>query len=147
MPSKIPLFVILAAGLALGCGPIVMIPGGALSGTVREAPASWTFIDDVDTVQLETRPDDPYSVNIWCVRVGDRLYVGGSRESTWTRNVAADPNVRLRVGEDLYVLRATEATSEEEAEGFLAATNAKYDREIDRELRADSILFRLTPRP
>lgn len=137
----------LAAVLLLGCGPIVMIPGGELTGTVREIPASWAFIDEVDTVQLETRPDDPYSVNIWCVRVGEALYVGGSRESAWTTNAAADPNVRLRVGEDLYELAAVEATSDVEVEGFLSATAAKYDRELDPEMRAESILFRLTPRP
>jgi hypothetical protein len=136
----------LAALGLLGCGPVVMIPGGALSGPVREPPASWAFTDEVETVQLETRPDAPYSVNIWCVRVGDALFVGGARESTWTRNAAADPEVRLRVDGDVYELRAIEATSDEEAEGFLAAVASKYDRELDPELRAEAILFRLTPR-
>ena len=146
MPRSTLLAALLAAGLLAGCGPVVMLPGGELSGTVRDVPESWAFTDDVDTVQLETRPDDPYSVNIWCVRVGDALFVGGSRESTWTRNVAANPNVRLRIGETLYLLRAVESTSDEDAEGFLAATAAKYDREIDPALRAEAVLFRLTPR-
>ena len=140
------LFVSLAAVLLVGCGPVVMIPGGELSGTVREFPESWDFTDEVDTVQLETRPDDPYSVNIWCVRVGESLYVGGTRDSAWTRHVTADPNVRLRVGHDLYVLRATEASSDDEAAGFLAAAAEKYDREIDPALRAEAILFRLDRR-
>ena len=85
-------------------------------------------------------------MNIWCVRVGESLFVGGSRESTWTRNAAADPEVRLRVNGNVYELRALESTSDEEAEGFLAAVAAKYDRELDPELRAEAILFRLAPR-
>ncbi len=140
------LCVILTTLFALACDPIVMIPGGALSGTERPVPDSWAFTDDVDTVQLETRPSDPYSVNIWCVAIESALYVGGARESAWTQHVVADPNVRLRVGEDLYALRATEATSDAEAEAFMKAAFAKYETEIDPELRAEAILFRLEPR-
>ena len=40
----------LACLLLLGCGPVVMIPGGALSGPVRELPESWAFTDEVETV-------------------------------------------------------------------------------------------------
>ena len=146
MSRTLALLALSIALVTFGCGPIVMLPGGALSGTLREAPESWAFTDDVNTVQLETRPDDPYSVNIWCVRVGDALFVGGTRESTWTRHVVENPNVRLRVNEDLYELRATEATTDEEAEGFLAAAAAKYGRELDPEMRAQAILFKLVPR-
>ena len=44
-------------------------------------PDGWTFTNEVDTVQLETRPGDPYSVNIWCVAIEGALYVRGSHES------------------------------------------------------------------
>ena len=146
MSRSLPLLVILTALLALACDPIVMIPGGALSGSERPVPDDWAFTDEVDTVQLETRPGAPYSVNIWCVAIEGALYVGGSRESAWTQHAVADSDVRLRVGDDLYPLRATEATSDAEADAFIKAAFAKYETEIDPALRAEAILLRLEPR-
>jgi len=141
-----PLAAALAALLVLGCGPLATLPGGALSGTERPVPTSWDFTREVDTVQLETRPSEPYSVNVWCVAVDGELYVGGSRESAWTANVIADPRVRLRVGRNLFALRAVQATSDAAADAFLAATAEKYGVEIDPDRRAEAILFRLEPR-
>ena len=53
----------LVGAVVVACGPIVMIPGGELSGTPAPVPESWDFTNEVDTIQLETRPEDPYSVN------------------------------------------------------------------------------------
>ena len=55
------LFLLLPLLLAACTDPVVVIPGGQLSGVVAEAPERWTSVADV--VQLETRPSDPYSVN------------------------------------------------------------------------------------
>ena len=141
---------LVAAALLLlatvGCGPVVMIPGGALDGEDTTPPADWAFTDAVDTVQLETRPDDPYSVNIWCVAADGRLFVAGSRESTWTQNVAADPLVKLRVDGKLYALRAREATTDADVEAFVTAAAAKYGFEMEPGQREESILFELSPR-
>lgn len=123
-----------------------MIPGGALKGNPTEAPASWDFTNQVDTVQLETRLDAPYSVNIWCVAAQGAVYVAGSRNSTWTQNVAADSRVRLRVGDNVYALNAVEASAESDLLAFEAAAKAKYDFKAEPEQREESILFRLSPR-
>ena len=48
--------------------------------------------------------------------------------------------------DDLYPLRATEATSDVVAEAFMKAAFAKYETEIHPELRAEAILFWLEPR-
>jgi len=83
----------------IGCGgPMVMIPGGQLSGTVQPVPSDWSFSDEFDDVQLETRPSDPYSVNIWGVADGARFYIVSGRglESAWAKHIDEDPNVRLR---------------------------------------------------
>ena len=131
----------------LACGPLVMIPGGELSGDVTPPPADWAFTDAVDTIQLETRPADPYSVNLWGVAASGHFYVAaGDAESEWARHIADDPNVRLRVNDAVYELRATRTEDPAELDAFLAAATAKYDFEPTPEQRAEAALFRLAPR-
>ena len=134
--------------LALGCDPISMVPGGELSGTVKPTPADWSFTDSVEIVQLETRPEDPYSVNIWGVAAKGAFYVASGRgeENAWARHLAEDPRVRLRVNEDIYELRAVRTDDPAERDAFLEAAHRKYDFEVDEEQQAKSILFRLDPR-
>ncbi len=74
----------------LGCGPVLMLPGGELEGEVTSAPKDWSFSDETSTIQLETRPEDPYSVNIWAVSLGPALYVhAGANQSTWVEHMEA----------------------------------------------------------
>jgi hypothetical protein len=140
---------LLALVFALGCDPIVMVPGGELSGTVKPAPGDWSFTDSFQTVQLETRPDDPYSVNVWCVAARDALYIASGRgeSAAWAKHIAADPRVRVRAGEDLYELSAVRTTDEAEMNAFIEAAKKKYeDFEPDENQRREAILFRLEPR-
>ncbi len=137
-----------AVGLLLGCDPLVMVPGGALSGTVKPIPEDWSFSDAIETVQLETRPSDPYSVNVWGVGIGEIFYVAaGDAESRWALNIAEDPRVRLRLGDDVYELRATRTQASAELDVFLAALKEKYDFEPEPDQREASALFRLEARP
>ena len=134
--------------LALGCGPLGPLPGGRLSGQVASPPGDWSDADRHENVQLETRPSDPYSVNVWGAGIGDRFYLasGQGGEATWVEYIAEDPNVRLRVGDTLYELRAVHVTSEAERERFLEAVKRKYDWEPSSEEREKAWLFRLDPR-
>ena len=144
------LIVLLAlASLAGSCGPLGPLPGCSLSGeVVAETPASWAFTDEIEDVQLETRPGDPYSVTIWGVADGTAFYVASGKggESSWAANIQADPHVRLRAGELVYELRAARVTDEAEIESVLAAMQRKYDFTPDADQRAKAWLFRLTPR-
>jgi hypothetical protein len=141
-------YLVLVALFAVGCDPIIMIPGGSLSGELTPIPTSWTFTNEVDTVQLKTRPTDPYSVNIWAVEVEGSLFVvaGSGLETTWAQHIQNDPLVRLRVGDALYELRASEADTEANREGFLVAAKKKYDFEPEGEDVDKAILYRLDPR-
>ena len=134
----------------LGCGgPLVTLPGGSLSGTLISPPSDWTFTNAIKTVQIETRPDDPYSVNIWCVVVGRQLFIvsGRGMENAWAQHIDADPNVRLRVGTDLYELRAVISNDSADRERFLAALAKKYDEfDPDEEQPSEAVLFRLEAR-
>lgn len=141
------LFLALALLATTGCEPVWMLPGGALSGPVEPVPADWSFSDSFETVQLETSPDDPYSVNVWGVGVGRNFYVAAGRgKNRWARNLAEDPRVRLRIGDDVYEMKAVRVESDAELEAFLAAAKRKYDFEPDEEQREDAALFRLERR-
>ncbi len=134
--------------LALGCDPISMLPGGALPGTVKPTPVDWSFTDSVEIVQLETRPEDPYSVNVWGVAAEGAFYVASGRgeSNAWAKHLSEDSRVRLRVNEDLYELRAVRTDDPSEREAFLEAAHQKYDFEVNKEQQAKAILFRLIAR-
>ena len=65
------------------------------------------------------RTGRPHEIEIWFARAGDTLYVlaGGRERADWVRNIAADPAVRVRVGEAVHVGRArlVDAGTEEDA--------------------------------
>lgn len=106
-------------GASACSGPFAVFPGGALDGPVKPTPASFAFARDAGTVQLETRPSDPYSVNISCAVVGDELYVSaGSNRAEWAANMDADPNVRMRIDGDVYELAARRVTDRTELQAF-----------------------------
>jgi hypothetical protein len=142
------LLVIACVMAATGCGrPFVLLPGGALEGTPAAVPDSWSFTDAVKTVQLETNPAEPYSVNIWATAVGEQIYVhAGANRSTWVEYIEADPNVRLRVNESIYELVASRVQDPAEFERFSAAYEKKYGNRPRNENVAEAYLFRLGAR-
>lgn len=100
-------------------GPTGFFSGGTLAGPVAPVPGSFEFARDAGTVQLETRPEDPYSVNIACSVVGDGLYISaGDNRSQWVENMEADPRVRMRIKGDIYELRAERVTDAAEMDAF-----------------------------
>ena len=131
--------------LLAACGPIFMIPGGALSGTVTPAPDDWSFTEAIENFQLETRPSDPHSVTIWGVAMNEHFYVGTSPDTAWGQYVADDPRVRLRAGDELYELRA-EPGDPAERDAVWAAIQRKYDYALEAEQKESGIFFRLVAR-
>jgi hypothetical protein len=98
-------------------------------------------------MQLEARPDDPYSVNVWGVAAGSAFYVvAGDSESVWALEIQRDPRVRLKLQDDIYELAARRADDAAERDLFLAALERKYDFEPDADERDDAVLFRLERR-
>jgi hypothetical protein len=145
--SLVFLTAVASALLLTACGPLVMIPGGALKGTVQPTPENWAFSDEIETVQLETRPSDPYSVNVWGVGLGSVFYIAaGDAESRWAGYIAEDARVRIKLADDIYELAAARVTDESELDSFLAALESKYDFEPEPGQREKSMLFRLSPR-
>ena len=121
MPSRI--IVALGTLLTLGCnGPAGLLPGGSLDGDPRPTPTDWSFAGDAGTMQLETNPAKPYSVNLAYTVMQGRLYVNaGGTETQWVQHITNDAHVRLRLDGGLYDLRAVRVTDRDEIVAFAQA--------------------------
>lgn len=144
-----------------GCGgPVGPFAGGRLTGTVvRTAVADWSFANEYELIQVETRPADPYSVNVHYYVVDQRLYVEGDpnrRLSRWRTYLRQNPDLRVRFGDRVYEVTAVEVTDEDEIVSILPVFYDKDDDDppaaclphrVDEACPAPGIFFRLDPRP
>jgi hypothetical protein len=106
--------------IAFACnGPTGLLPGGKLDGEPRPVPADWSSFGDYGTAQLETHPEDPYSVNVAYTVLDGLVYINaGDTETEWVKNIAKNPDVRLRIDGALYDLRADRVTDPGEIAAF-----------------------------
>jgi hypothetical protein len=112
------------AALALACGvvscggPVLILPGGELAGDVVSEPVEdWSFASP-GVLDLETRPEDPYSVSInFIVREG-AIYIDPAEGRRWLEHIREDPRVRIRLDGKIYPLRAVLVGGPGEIEGF-----------------------------
>lgn len=124
--------------VAAGCEPKDRRPGTWLSGSEAQGPISdWSFVNGQMEVFVETRPwyGIPHSVTTVIASKNGKVFVPSIYDAPaefpgtkyWNRIIAANPSVRLKVGETLYRMEARPAgTPEEFAEGFSALAE-KYD--------------------
>ncbi len=110
------------AGLILllaGCnGPMAWFPGGAMKGPEASATDWPSVIGSAETLDLETRPEDPYSVRVGFVLRDGQLYIDPAEERRWYAHLAANSAVRVRFSETIYPARAVAVTDPEELAGF-----------------------------
>ncbi len=148
---------VVVAFVFAGCGPIGPIPGGALDGEIGPAVVTdWTFANDVDNAQLETRPDDPHSVNTWWGTVDGKLYVPtsmilGPKDPTgrsWVAHVSEDDRVRIRLADRVFERRALRLPyGGHEYETARRAIEARYEIAVeDRDPERTVWIYRLDPR-
>ena len=81
------------------------------------SPEDWSFVSDT-FVDLETRPDDPYSVELNYVVKDGKLYIDPAEGRRWLDHIRADPRVRARFGGKVYPLKAVLVGKPGELEGF-----------------------------
>ena len=113
-------------------GPLGPIPGPELAGSLVEEPVEdWSSVDAVKVVQIETRPEDPYSVSTWLTRIGAGIYVFAADDgSPWVQYVAQDPLVRIRIEGRVHELRAARVADFETKRVFLTNMKSKYEHDL-----------------
>lgn len=142
---------LIAVALAAPLGPM---PGIRIGGTAAEPPSNWSGIVLPDEVRFATYDGAlPYVVTIWIVEVGGELYVVGDPASTWVQRATRAPEVKVRIGDEVYDMLATRMPpSREDVLGaYVGRYQDDYPEIIDgfpplEELAAGSALFALTPR-
>jgi len=114
-----------------GLNPHERIPGLWLSGNVVTTPVTdWSYTDKIETdmVQTSTWYGLPHSVTTWCIAYDGQLYLAtsGATVREWPRNVARDPHIRLRIGDQLFDRSLVVVTDLAEKAGMLQARAKKY---------------------
>ncbi|MBT5602510.1 MAG: hypothetical protein HOJ61_09775, partial [Gammaproteobacteria bacterium] len=80
-------------GLTACHEPFCFVAGGRLSGA--EAPLV-ELPNASGVMQLETLPNEPYSVNVGYTLLEGQIYLDPAKERHWYQNILSDPNVRIR---------------------------------------------------
>jgi len=150
------LVLLLVVALINGLEPNGRRPGLWLKGDLVTTPVSdWSFTDKVQNVKLQTntRYVVPHSVTINCVSYKGQLYLDSFYAAgltyphgrSWNEDVARDPHVRIKIGNQLYDRTLALVTDPAEQE---AVNEAKFKKYPDLKLPPGGtiILFRVLDR-
>ena len=106
--------------MSVACSkPFLTFPGQALQGIESEA-ASWEFARQFTILQLETRPEDPYSVYLQVIVKNGQLYIDAASQRRWHDHIKQNPAVRIKLGDFIYPASAIQVTAPEELQGFIS---------------------------
>ncbi|MFP6835971.1 MAG: hypothetical protein VB948_07655 [Pseudomonadales bacterium] len=127
--------------------PFIVFAGGPLEGKVTDPPHDWSLLAEANTVQLETQPDNPYSINIWIAGIGPDCYIATDDDgTTWTDYIQANRDVRLRVEQQIFPLEAVRVMDPQEHNRVSAAYASKYGLDTDDNWVMSGQVFRLDRR-
>lgn len=127
-----------SAGVSWRC----RVPGLWLKGNLVTTPvADWSFTDKYQTVKVQTidRLLLPHSVTTYCVSYNGRLYLTSvygpglppyPHGRHWNENVARDPRVRIKIGDELYDRTLVYVTDPDERAAVIANKRKKYPQQI-----------------
>ena len=120
------------AVLLAACLPIDETPGLRLGGSLSPAPSNFEFVSEYPTILLRAQGSIlPRVVTIWGVGFPNALYVWGNPSSGWTQRVAKRPDVMVRIGDDVFELRAGKVNDRAEVERVVNADAAKLGKDLE----------------
>ncbi len=128
-------------------GPLGPIPGGAFVGQVNaDTNPDWTGIEDV--IELEIRPDEPWSLSVWGAEVDGELYVpsGSGASRRWPPVALADPRARVRTGGQIYERTIAKVEPGPLRTKVLGTLAQKYGFDASEEDDGSVWIFHLAPR-
>ncbi len=103
-----------------GCqNAFLTLPGGQLTG-IEVHVNSFDLASEYTLLQLEVRPDKPYSIWLRVVMRGDKLYIDAAQKRHWHKFLEGDLRVRIKLGETIYPARAILVTDQELLKQFLS---------------------------
>jgi hypothetical protein len=120
-----------------GLEPRERTPGLWLKGNLVTTPVTdWSFTDQVSQVEAQTRSRFllPHSVTTYCVSLNGQLYLDSfyppgveyPHGRSWNENVARDPHVRLKIGNNLYDVTLMHDTDPADKAAVLQLVAKKY---------------------
>lgn len=128
--QRIVITVLLMVGLA-ACEPSDRTPGLWLSGDISAFPEDWSFTQEHKEIFVEV--STPYylshSVTIWCASLEGTLYIGARDPDSknWPGWVDSNPNIRLKIGDQLFDAQAQSLDNEEVIQALRAVYAEKYE--------------------
>jgi hypothetical protein len=133
-----------------GLEPHGTVPGLWLRGTPVTTPVTdWSYTDKITTdfIQTNTPYMIPHSVTTWCIAYNGQLYVATSKATTrdWPRNVARDPHVRLKIGDQLFDRTLAVVSDESERLGVLQTRAKKYAQPYPEPAGVHFTVYRVMP--
>jgi len=120
-----------------GFEPRERTPGLWLKGNLVTTPVTdWSFTDQVSQVEVQTRSRFliPHSVTTYCIVLNGQLYLDSfyppgveyPHGRSWNENVARDPHVRLKIGNNLYDVTLVHDTDPADKAAVLQLVAKKY---------------------
>jgi len=126
-----------SAGVSWRC----RVPGLWLRGDLATNPVlDWSFTDKYQTVKVQTRDRllFPHSITTYCVSCNGQLYLTSVYRAglqyphgrRWNENVARDPHVRIKIGDQLFDRTLVYVTDPEERAAVIRNKAKKYPEQI-----------------
>jgi len=126
--------ILLTGWMLSGCQPDDQTPGQWLRGESQPFPSDWTFTSAHREVALEVSTPYfvPHSITIWCADLDGTLYIAAARpeEKNWPAWVDMDPDVKIKVGDDLFEVRLEPLEDPEQIARVQTVQAGKYDLKI-----------------
>jgi len=134
----------------IGLDPHGRIPGLWLRGDVVTTPVTdWSYTDkyQTDMVQTTTWYLLPHSVTTWCIAYKGQLYLAtsGAEVRQWPQNVARDPHVRLKIGDQLFDRTLLVVTDPAEKAAVLQVRAKKYSQQYPPPAGVAFTVYRAVP--
>ena len=117
--SKTRIVLLTSLLLLQGCQtPFLVFAGASLKGEPQETE-NFAFAARYRILKLEVNPEAPYSVILRCTVINGQLYLDAAPKRRWGQYLLENPNVRVKLGADLYLATAVRTSDPDILQQFI----------------------------